>query len=296
MKRYTLLIIALLALAGCIKEQDIDDSFRYRLVVDGRIEQGRGAVVMLSQSLPYESSYNEDTYRKLAIWGAKVTIIHNDQRSVLTGRRDSHYPTEYLYTDYNIIGEVGESYAIEIEYSGRKWRSEGRILPAIELKDITVVAEGEDKYSIHATLPPTQYPCSIDCSLDGGPYYAPTLLGTYPPSEYAREIVINRPTDKLIRNDYNILFNGSDIVILRINTLSDFGYTYWRKWEDNFINSINPVFPSTSNLPTNISNKGMGIWSGYGTTYYPLGVLNKVKTASDTKGQKEAEKGLKGKI
>ena len=275
MRRYALLIISLLALVGCIKEQPLDDSFRYRLVVDGRIEQGRQAVVMLSQSMPYESSYDKDTYRKMAIWGATVTIIHGDQRSVLTGRRDSHYPTEYLYTDYNIIGEVGESYAIEIEYSGRKWRSEGRILPAIELKDITVVAEGEDKYSIHATLPPTQYPCSIDCSLDGGPYYAPTLLGTYPPSEYAREIVINRPSDKLIREGYTTLFEGSERVTLRVNTLSDFGYNYWRKWEDNFINSVNPVFPSTSNLPTNISNNGMGIWSGYGTTYHNLGLISK---------------------
>ena len=279
MRRYALLIISLLALVGCIKEQPLDDSFRYRLVVDGRIEQGRSAVVMLSQSMPYESSYDKDTYRKMAIWGAKVTIIHGDKREVLTSRSNTDYPTEFVYTGYEIIGEVGESYTIEIEeYSGRKWRSEGRILPAIELKDITVVAEGDDEYSIRATLPPTEYPCSIDCSLEGSQYYAPTLLGTYPPSEHEREIVINRPTDKLIRKDYNVLFNGSDKVILRINTLSDFGYNYWRKWEDNFINSINPVFPSTSNLPTNISNKGMGIWSGYGTTYYPLGVLNKVKT------------------
>lgn len=278
MRRYALLFIALLMFAGCIKSQEQDDSFHYRLVVDGRIEQGRGAVVMLSQSMPYMSSYDKDTYRKLAIWGAKVTIIHGEERSVLTSRRDSHYPTECVYTGYEIMGEVGESYTIEIEYSGRSWRAKGSILPAIELKDIRVLAEGDDKYSIHAILPPTQYPCSIDCSLDGGPYYAPTLLGTYPPSEYEREITINRPTDKLIREEYNILFDGSDIVTLRINTLSDFGYTYWRKWEDNFINSVNPVFPSTSNLPTNISNKGMGIWSGYGTTYYPLGVLNKVKT------------------
>ena len=296
MRRYALLIISLLALVGCIKEQSLDDSFRYRLVVDGRIEQGRGAVVMLSQSMPYMSSYDEDTYRKLAIWGAKVTIIHGEERSVLTSRRDSHYPTEYVYTGYEIMGEVGESYTIEIEYSGRSWRAEGSILPPIELHDIEVVAEGEDKYSIKATLPPSPYPCSIDCSIDGSTYYAPTILGIYAPSDSERRITINPPSDKLMREGYSIMFSGKERVTLRVNTLCDFGYTYWRKWEDNFINSVNPIFPSTSNLPTNISNDGMGIWSGYGTTYYPLGVLNKVKTASDTNGQKEAEKGLKGKI
>ena len=263
---------------GCIREQEVDDSFRYSLVVDGRIEQGRSAIVMLSQSIPYESTYDEDTYRKMAIWGAKVTLIQGDNREVLTSRSNSDYPTEFIYTGYSIRGEVGESYTIEIEYIGRSWRSECTILPAIELQNIRVIAEGEDMYSIRATLPATPYHCSIDCSLNGSQYYAPTLLGTYAPSDSEREIVINRPSDKLIREGYNAHYSGEDRVILRVNTLSDFGYSYWRKWEDNFINSVNPIFPSTSNLPTNISDNGLGIWAGYGTTYYPLGALNKVKT------------------
>lgn len=278
MKHLIPIILSLFALMGCIREQEQDNSFSHRLVVDGRIEQGRGAVVMLSQSMPFNSSYDEDTYRKLAIWAAKVTIIHGNEREVLTSRSDSDYPTEFIYTGYQINGEVGESYTIEIEYSGHSWHSKGVILPAIELQNIEVVAESEDRYVIHATLPPTQYPCSIDCALNGSHYYAPTILGIYPPSESPREITINRPTDKLIREDYTTQFSGEDRVTLRVNTLSDFGYLYWREWEDNFINSVNPVFPSTSNLPTNISNDGMGIWSGYGTTYYPLGVLNKLKS------------------
>ena len=278
MKRFALYIISLFALMGCIREQEVDDSFRYNLVVDGRIEQGRSAIVMLSQSIPYESTYDEDTYRKMAIWGAKVTLIQGDNREVLTSRSNSDYPTEFIYTGYSIRGEVGKSYTIEIEYSGRSWRSECTILPAIELQNIRVIAEGEDMYSIRATLPATPYHCSIDCSLNGSQYYAPTLLGTYAPSDSEREIVINCPSDKLIREGYNALYSGEDRVILRVNTLSDFGYSYWRKWEDNFINSVNPIFPSTSNLPTNISDNGLGIWAGYGTTYYPLGALNKVKS------------------
>lgn len=275
MKRYALLLIALLALTGCIKPQEQDDSFRYRLVVDGRIEQGRGAVVMLSQSIPYDSYYSEDRYRNMAIWGAKVTIVHGDRREVLTCRRDSHYPTEFIYTGRSINGEVGETYAIEIDYSGYSWRAEGVILPPIQLHDIEVVAEGDDQYRITATLPPTPYYCSIDCSLDGSQYYAPTILGTYAPSDSERRITINRPSNNLIREGYNAAYNGSESVTLRINVLSDFGYAYWRKWEDNFVNSVNPIFPSTSNLPTNISNGAYGIWSGYGTNYYHLGVLSK---------------------
>ena len=273
MRRYLLIIVALLAFVGCIKQSDGDDAFRYSLVVDGRIEQGRSAVVMLSQSLPYGSSYDEDTYRKMAIWGAKVTVISGDKSEVLTSRRDSDYPTECVYTGYDIEGVVGECYTIEIEYSGRIWRSESVIPPAVELTDIEVVAQGDGLYSIEATLPPTIYPCSIDCAIDESHYYAPTLLGTYAPSETSRRITINHPFGNLIRENYSSLFAETEMVTLRINTLDDFSFAYWRKWEDNFINSLNPIFPSTSNLPTNISNSGLGIWSGYGTSYYKIGVI-----------------------
>ena len=91
MRRYILIIVTLLTLVGCIKPSDGDDAFRYSLVVDGRIEQGRNAVVMLSQSLPYDSSYDEDFYRKMAVWGAKVTVISGDKRDVLTSRRGWRY-------------------------------------------------------------------------------------------------------------------------------------------------------------------------------------------------------------
>ena len=275
MRHCALLIASLFALMGCIKEPDMNDSFRHRLVVEGRIEQGRRAVVMLSQNLPYSDSYDKDTYRKMTVWATGVRLIHGEESEELTYRKNSDYPTEYIYTSQKIIGEVGESYTLEIEYSGQRWRSECTIPPAIELRDIEVVAEGNNEYSIRATLPPTEYHCSIDCAINSSQYYAPTLLGIYPPSESEREIIINRPTDKFIRKDYTTLFSGDDMVRLRVNTLSDFAYTYWRKWEDNFINSINPIFPSTAILPSNISNNGMGIWSGYGTTHHNLGQISK---------------------
>ena len=147
------------------------------------------------------------------------------------------------------------------------------IPPAIELTDIEVVEKGDGLYAIEATLPPTTHYCSIDCAIDGSSYYAPTLLGTYAPSDTARRITINHPFGNLLREGYSPLFAETERVALRLNSLDAFAFAYWRKWEDNFINSLNPIFPSTSNLPTNISNGGIGIWSGYGTSYYKIGVI-----------------------
>lgn len=274
MRRFAIATTLILLLSGCIKAVDSEDKFRYNLVVDGRIEQGRGATVMLSQSMPYREEYDEEAFREVVIKWAKVTIIHNDREEVLVGRRVEDYPTGYIYSGSDILGEVGESYTLRVEYSKRVWEATTTIVEPIELHDIEIIAIDEDNYTIEATLPATHHPCSIDCAIGDSQYYAPTLLGSYAPSDTPRRIVINRPMENLIRDDHDIHFHPSEVVRLRVNTLTEFAYDYWRKWEDNFLNSVNPIFPSTSNLPTNISNGGLGIWAGYGTSYHRVTVGN----------------------
>lgn len=274
MRRFAIATTLILLLSGCIKATNSDDAFRYSLVMDGRIEQGRGAVVMLSQSMPYREVYDEDTFRDVVIKWAKVTLIHNGEEEVLVGRRVEDYPTGYIYSGSDILGEVGESYTLRVEYSKRVWEATTTIVEPIELHDIDIIAIDEDNYTIEATLPATHYPCSIDCAIGDSQYYAPTLLGSYAPSMTPRRITINRPMENFIREDIDIHFHHGEVVRLRVNTLTEFAYDYWRKWEDNFLNSVNPIFPSTSNLPTNISNGGLGIWAGYGTSYQRVTVGN----------------------
>lgn len=273
MKRVISLYIFVALLCGCMKESHLDDGFHQRLVVEGRIEQGREAVVMLSLTTPYADNYDEDTFRDMIIRWAKVTVICDEHSEVLTGRANKDYPTQFIYTGLDIIGEVGKSYTLEVEYSGQKWSATTTIPEPIELTDIKVNCVGDDQYTISATLAKSSTPSSVDCSLDGSSYFAPTLIGTYAPSTVEREITINRPLDNFIRKGYSTVYKADEVVRLRVNTMCDFGYDYWRAWENNVINSLNPVFPATSNLPSNISNGGIGIWAGYGTTYYNLGEI-----------------------
>jgi hypothetical protein len=120
MKRVISLYIFVALLCGCMKESHFDDGFHQRLVVEGRIEQGREAVVMLSLTTPYADNYDEDTFRDMIIRWAKVTVICDEHSEVLTGRANKDYPTQFIYTGLDIIGEVGKSYTLEVEYSGQK--------------------------------------------------------------------------------------------------------------------------------------------------------------------------------
>lgn len=271
MKKLLIYISIILTLVGCIKESYIDDKYRQRLVVEGRIEDGKIPVVSLSLNINNHNEYNSDIFSDMIVRWAKVTVVDDmGNKEVLTGRINKDYPTKFIYTGYELIGEAGRSYKLIVEYSNQIWESTTTIPYSAKLDDITIKYHNDSLYTISAVIPPISTPCSIDCSLNGSTYYAPTLLGVYDASTEYRHITINCPLENLNRNDYITYYSSKDVVKLRFNTLNNFGYNYWSEWENNVINSVNPIFTSTNNMPTNISNNGIGIWAGYGTTYYNI--------------------------
>lgn len=274
MREYIIAILIAVVFSGCIKEQDVADNYKQRLVVEGRIENGKAAIVALSLNIGNQNEYSSENLSDMIVRWAKVTVVDDEgNEEILTGRSHRDYPTRYIYTGSEILGEVGHSYRLIVEYSEQKWEATTTIPRPAMLEDITIEHYQDSLYTISAVIPPLSTPCSIDCSLNGSAYYAPTLLGVYNASTEYRHITINSPLVNLERNDYVTYFKSNDAVRLRLNALDDFSYYYWSEWENSMINSVNPVFPSISNMPTNISNNGIGIWSGYGTAYYDIGVM-----------------------
>ena len=276
--KISLTMVVLLLLEGCLKEASYNGDYRQRLVVDGRIDEGDGSIVALSLNIDYRDEYDREDVEDMVVRWAKVSVTDFRDTVVLTGRMNRDYPTQFIYTDSELIGRAGEKYGLIVEYSGRVWRSECYIPHKAELTDIRVERVQDTLYSISATLPPIDTPCSIECSLNGSSYYAPTILGIHEASEYSRQITINRPLENLDRKEYTTLFNEHDIVSLRLNTMDTYSFNYWNLWENNLINAVNPLFPAVDNLPTNISNNGLGLWAGYGVSYYYIGTVSEYDT------------------
>ena len=165
-------------LCGCMDEPSEVMHFEQRLVVEGRIEQGRGAVVMLSVNTPYGGSYDSETLKDMVVRWGKVTIFCEGDSEVLTGRMQEDYPTQFVYTGTEIIGQAGKSYRLEVEYSNQLWSATTTIPPQAQLSDIHIEPIDKDRYTITATLPEGSNAYSIDCSLDGKAYYARWLRNT----------------------------------------------------------------------------------------------------------------------
>lgn len=268
----TVIYCIVLTLSGCTNEESESiDLYKQRLVVDGRIENGRNAVVMLTINHPYDTTVNTEQLQDMVVRWAKVTVSNSHQSEVLTGRYDERYPTNFVYTGRDIIGEEGETYTLRIDYSNQTWMATTTIPKATTLENITTESFSLLNFTINATVLPSEdnSPYMIECSSDEkSAYLAPCLMGIFDGTDTSRDVSILPPLNIILDQSYTPSFPKTDTVILRVSTMSNTSYDYWIHWENNLINTLNPLFPPQSNPPTNISNGALGIWAGYGCSYY----------------------------
>lgn len=121
MKKLSVILSLPMLLFSCLKTEEQSTAFHKHLVVEGRIEKGRGAEVMLTLSKGFSESFTEEELQDIVVRWAKVSISDSENTEILTGRYNRDYPTRFLYTGSLIRGRAGESYTLTVEYGGGKW-------------------------------------------------------------------------------------------------------------------------------------------------------------------------------
>lgn len=115
MKKILYSIALALVLSACSKTEQPGDSV---LVVEGWIENGAHPVVMVSESIGISTGTDiqaKNIVDHLAKW-AKVTISDGTTTEILTGITDSRYFPPYIFTSEKMVGEVGKTYSLKVEY------------------------------------------------------------------------------------------------------------------------------------------------------------------------------------
>ena len=281
------ILVSLLLFSSCLKEEYYDNAFEEQLVVEGSIEQGGHAEVMITLNMNHTEEISEETLRDRIIRYAIVLVTdetdsENVQIEQLTCRMDPKYPTQFIYMGKDIVGKVGGKYRLNILYSGREWEATTSIPAPNELYDITTEIV-DNMYRVKATIKPNadNLPYMVQCAssftIEDAPiYFPPALFGIIESCEKDTRITINRPLDYENILEYSTLFLIYEDVYIRFCTMSKFGYRYWSMWEKCTLNSLNPIFPVDEEPPTNIREKrtdgtpgrAAGIWQGYGVSYY----------------------------
>lgn len=252
------------------------------LVVEGWIENGRHPVVIVTTSVPTTTEYQdwESLYDHLVRW-AKVTISDGEQSVVLTGKYSDDYFPPYIYTTARIMGEVGKTYWLTVEYEGMVATAVTTIPEPVELEYVKVKAV-EAGYKIVAGIRDDKtvknYYRFFSMVEGADSTYVPSLLGLIDDSvltDDVNEAFVNGAykamTDSISRSPIQYL--KDDVVRIRFCNMDEQVFNYWMDYDDIASLAANPFFPVNKRIRSNVSS-GMGCWAGYGSSYYRVSIAD----------------------
>lgn len=274
-----LLISCMLASVGC---RDVMlPAYDQQIVVEGWIENGRPPIVILTTSVSVDGTPRDSTDLKEHIirWG-KVTVSDGEKEVVLAGKKDDRYFPPYIYTTAKIKGEVGKTYHITVEYSGRTVTSSTTIPSPVSLEYIRAekvsdsLSPDPDKYILIGGLrdnKETKDYYKLFTKVHGeDSSFVSSFLGLTDDAVITadiEEIPINK--GRMLNGKKEIHFNPGDTVSIRFCSLDKTSWEYWNDFEEIESLTSNPFFPINTDIRSNI-NGGLGYWNGYGSAYYTI--------------------------
>jgi hypothetical protein len=285
-------LFMLLTLISCEKEVKIDvKSGKPQLVVEGAIETDMPPYVFLTNSLGYFSSINMDKVQNSFVHGAEVYVsvgnntVKLEEQTIPTGVPGLRV---YVYTTDpdKLKGELEKTYKLTIKYNGELYEAVTKIptptpldsvisiIPPFtpdenpDVRQIKVFFKDPDTLGNHVRYFTRRY---NGATKKNEPFF-PGLA----PSVYSDEIINGTqfqtifalgetPGVKVDFDSMGYAYPG-DTVTLKWCAIDKSVYDFYSTFEFA-INSLGNPFASPTRMASNISNKAIGVWAGYGPIY-----------------------------
>jgi hypothetical protein len=275
--KYCFPVIVLLLVLSCEKELDL--SFPVtpsQMVVEGWIENGMPAQVILSHSAAYFSAIDSNNIRDFSETHAKVKLYSDSDDEILTLKPNQSYFPPYLYKSSGIKGQSGDSYSIEIVLNGDTITASTTIPEPVELDSVWFETDPgtETKGRIWIRLTDdgskANYYRLLYKRKGKDSRYTSTNISTF------SDVMINGKTAEMgFLRGYSSLaevekenyFERGDTVSVKFCTIDKEQFDFWNVYQSKVIASANPLATSNNLLKSNIKG-GLGMWTGYGATYY----------------------------
>lgn len=267
-------IIALISIS-CVETNFEVSNYNSEIVIDGWIEQGRHCQVLLTLSAPYFSNIDSTSLRNYGLTRAKVTLNDGEKSEVLTLKPNSSYFPPYMYISTRIKGEVGKTYTILVEYSGEKAYATTTIPNPVVLDSTWFELEPNRDSSGYLWLKFTDNPNTKDyyrtlTKISGvNNKFIPNHIPNFNDEYFNGQPIVfslykgNASIEKMDDFYYKL----GDTITLKFTTVDKASYDFWNSFQREAINTGNPFASSNAKVKSNVAN-GLGIWCGYGATYY----------------------------
>jgi hypothetical protein len=284
MRRVTI-ILGMLFLVACEKDIQIEpNQNQAKMVVDAEIENGQAPIVVLSSSLNYFSTIDTSTLFASFIKGAKVQI-NNGTKTVTLQVNELRFPQGGRYVFYTtplndpMLGEIGKTYQLSIEYQGQQYQSTTTIpliTKTIDSLWSKRVANRPNTDSFRVLMARIIDPPGLGnyiryfTKVNKQPFF-PGFNSAFDDAIIdgkTYNIDIDKGVDKnqpFERENYGF-FKIGDTVTVKLANIDKASYTFWRTWEFAFRSIGNP-FSSPGVVIGNINNGALGAFCGYGSQY-----------------------------
>lgn len=279
MKKYVYISLLLLIFFSCNKEAEIDFvAYKPKVVVEGSIEKGSFSSVLLSVSASITGPKDTLSLLGHAIKSAKVTVSDGDMSEVLMLRTNNAKIPPYEYVGTVLRGESGKTYSLKVEYSGKIITSTTTIPESVELDSVwfkkTYPQDSIGYINIKFRNTSGSYYQVSTRKYGSRNNFTPCLYGNIDSKVYPRNeevmMQINKGPVLFPKTDYTTYFKSADTIQVRFSTQTKEAYKFWTSYQNEILNTQNPIFPANTNLMSNIEGGAIGIWTGIASNVYTI--------------------------
>jgi len=272
MKKY-IVLFAVLLMMSCTKD-DLNKqiSLESKIVVEGWIEEDDYAQVLLSSSIPVTDVIDSTNVLNHVIRSAKITISDGENSEVLRVKNDKDRVPPFVYFGSTLKGETGKEYSLKIEYLNRIIEAVTTIPKSVELKSAEYIKKNSTDTTGYVfvkfddPLDEKNY-YQIATKIDGEePIFVPSFYGNLDDRSFITSSIsvqINRGVILFPKTKFTPYFADGNLIYVKLRTQNKDALDFWNSWQNEIVNSKNPIYPSNTSLKSNI-NGGIGIWAGYG--------------------------------
>jgi hypothetical protein len=288
-------IALVLGASSCTKEVQIDiPGYKDQLVIDGSIETGQPAIVLLSKTNNVYSETNLQAYLDGFVSGATVIISNGTETDTLTEICSDNLPpgTEEIaaaffglpvdelvnlhlcaYVSFGMFGEVGKTYTLKVIHNGSEFTATTNISNPTPLDSL--YWKPEDSFVDRGFSW-----CKLSDPAQSGDSYAwqvkyagmPSFKRTFNPFfndkffngktfdfAYENPMSFDNPMGDPAYKGY---FKLGDTIIVKLSKIGKKEYSFFEKKYNQIYSAGNP-FATPTNIPTNITGGALGVWVGY---------------------------------
>lgn len=272
MKKLPVLFLWLIILSCNNDSFNNEISLESKIVVDGWIEEGDVPHVLLSSSIPINDVIDSTNVLNHVIRSAKVTVSDGQNTEVLRVKNDTNRVPPFIYYGTELKGESGKTYTLKIEYLNRIVEASSTIPKTVELISAEYkknnIADSTGYVFIKFDDPINEknyYQIATKVSLKE-PVFVPSFYGNLDDKNFVTQLIsiqVNRGVLLFPKTKFKPYFTDGDLIFVKLRTMNKDALDFWNSWQNEIVNSSNPIYPSNTSLKSNIKG-GVGIWAGYG--------------------------------